>query len=254
VPTPWVIVDEMLKLAEIGANDVVYDLGSGDGRLVITAAKRYGARGVGVELQSTLVEMAEIGARHEKVAGKVRFSQGDLFEADFSEASVVTLYLLPRFVTRLVPKLRAELKAGTRIVSHDYPLAPWRPDKTLIFDVEEKEQISGSTRTTLYYYVVPARVGGTWQLSLPKEFSGVPFTMEVVQEPERLSGVARAESDSLPLRDPLVRADKIRFGLLHRGRLLSLSGEVNGDSMSGELVAGAVRDRWSARLVRPAAP
>ncbi|MSQ71465.1 MAG: methyltransferase domain-containing protein [Betaproteobacteria bacterium] len=251
VPTPWVIVAEMLKLGDITAGDVVYDLGSGDGRLVITAAKRFGARGVGVELQSTLVEMAEIGARHEKVADKVKFIQGDLFQADFSEASVVTLYLLPRFVTRLVPKLRAELKAGSRIVSHDYPLAPWPPDKTLIFDVEEKEQISGSVRTTLYYYVVPAKIGGTWQLTLPKELAGGPLSMEVVQEPDRLSGVARAGRDVLPLRDPLVRADKIRFGLLHRGRLLSLSGVVSGSGMSGEVVAGGVRDRWSARLQRP---
>ncbi len=253
VPTPWVIVDEMLKLGDVVANDVVYDLGSGDGRLVISAARRFGARGVGIELQGDLVEMAAIGAKHEKLADKVKFIQGDLFETDFSEASVVMLYLLPRFVTRLVPKLRAELKAGSRIVSHDYPLAPWPPDKTLIFDVEEKEQISGSVRTTLYYYVVPAKLGGTWQVSLPKELAGTPLSMEISQEPDRLNGVVRAGRETLPLRDPLLRADQFRFGLLYRGRLLSLTGMVSGERMSGEVVAGSVRDRWSARLLRPAA-
>jgi ubiquinone/menaquinone biosynthesis C-methylase UbiE len=157
VPTPWVIVDEMLKLADIRPGDVVYDLGSGDGRLVITAAKRYGARGVGVELQKELVDLATKSAANEGVADRVKFLQGDLFEADIKEASVVMLYLLPRFVTRLVPKLRTELRPGTRIVSHDYPLSPWPPDKKVSMDVEEKEMISGTAWTHLYYYVVPGR-------------------------------------------------------------------------------------------------
>lgn len=160
VPTPQVIVDEMLKLADIRPGDVVYDLGSGDGRLVITAAKRYGARGVGVELLPELVELARRNAAAEGIADRVKFVQGDLFEADIREASVVTLYLLPRFVTRLVPKLRAELRPGTRIVSHDYPLAPWPPDKQISMDVPEKEMISGTAWTHLFYYIVPARVGG----------------------------------------------------------------------------------------------
>src|SRR5262252_2791979 len=127
VPTPWVIVDRMLSLADIRADDVVYDLGSGDGRLVITAAKRFGARGVGVELQPELIALANEGAKKEGVADRVKFIQGVLFETDIREATVVTLYLLPRFVTRLVPRFLAELKPGTRIISHDYPLSPWKP-------------------------------------------------------------------------------------------------------------------------------
>src|SRR5436309_10848403 len=119
VPTPWVIVEEMLKLAGIRGDDVVYDLGSGDGRLVITAAKRFGARGVGVELQTELVEMARIAAKHEGVADRVKFVQGDLFETDIKDASVVMLYLMPRFVTRRVPRLRAELRLCKHIVPHD---------------------------------------------------------------------------------------------------------------------------------------
>ncbi|MBK8065217.1 MAG: class I SAM-dependent methyltransferase [Betaproteobacteria bacterium] len=139
VPTPWVILDEMIKLADIKPTDTLYDLGSGDGRLVIAAAKRHGARGVGVEYQAKLVEYSRVQARREGVAQRVRFVQGDLFRSDLGPASVVTLYLLPRFVERLVPKLRAELAPGSRVVSHDYALNPWPAEKTLIFDVEEAE-------------------------------------------------------------------------------------------------------------------
>jgi SAM-dependent methyltransferase len=157
VPTPWVIVDAMLKLADIGPGDVVYDLGSGDGRLVITAAKRYGAHGVGVEYQKELVDLATRSAAAEGVADRVKFLHGDLFEAGIKDASVVMLYLLPSSVTRVATKLRAELRPGTRIVSHDYPLSPWPPDKKVSMDVEEKEMISGTSWTHLFYYVVPGR-------------------------------------------------------------------------------------------------
>ncbi len=157
VPTPWVIVDAMLELADIRPGDVVYDLGSGDGRLVITAAKRYGARGVGVEYQKELVDLATRSAAAEGVAERVKFVHGDLFEADIRDASVVMLYLLPSFTTRVATKLRAELRPGARIVSHDYPLSPWPPDKKVSMDVEEKEMISGTSWTHLFYYVVPPR-------------------------------------------------------------------------------------------------
>ena len=251
VPTPWVIVDEMLKLADIRGEDVVYDLGSGDGRLVITAAKRFGARGVGVELQTELVEMAEIGAAHQGVAGKVKFVRGDLFEADIRDATVVMLYLLPRFVTRLVPRLRADLRPGTRIVSHDYPLAPWPPDKELSLDVPEKEMISGTSWTRLYYYVVPARVQGVWELSLPKALAGAPLTVRIAQEPDSLGGFARDGAAELPLRDLTVRGEQIRFGLLHKGRLIALEGAVAGKAMTGEARSGGLREPWTARYRGP---
>jgi len=247
VPTPWVIVEEMLKLADIRGEDVVYDLGSGDGRLVITAAKRFGARGVGVELQTELVEMARIGAKHEGVADRVKFVQGDLFETDIRSASVVMLYLLPRFVTRLVPRFRAELRPGTRIVSHDYPLAPWPPDKELSMDVPEKEMISGTSWTRLYYYVVPARVGGAWELSLPKALAEGPLTVNIVQAPDSLSGTASDAEQAVPLRDLAVRGVSIRFGLLHRGQLMALEGKVDGRTMVGEARARGIREPWTAR-------
>jgi SAM-dependent methyltransferase len=250
VPTPWVIVDEMLKLADIRADDVVYDLGSGDGRLVIAAAKRYQARGVGVELQPELVELARSGAKKEDVADRVKFVQGDLFETDIREASVVMLYLLPQFVVRLVPRFLAELRPGTRIVSHDYPLLPWRPDKELSMDVPEKEFISGTSWTRLFYYVVPARVGGVWDLSLPKALAGAPLMLQITQEPDAVGGLVSDGRDDFYLRDMTVRAEQVRFGLLYKGRLMAFEGKAAGDTMSGSVRARSGGGTWTARRVK----
>ncbi len=153
VPTPAVVVDRMLELAGVRHDDVVVDLGSGDGRLVIEAARRYGARGVGVEREAQLVELARTAAAEAQVADRVSFTQDDLFNADLRGATVVTLYLLPRLLVQLMPKLRAELAPGARIVSHDYPLDPWPADRTLEFDVPEKEALMLSGRTQLYLYL-----------------------------------------------------------------------------------------------------
>lgn len=248
VPTPTVIVDAMLKLAEVGPGDVVYDLGSGDGRLVITSAKRLGARGVGIELQGRLVELARKNAKNEGVEDRARFVQGDLFEADIREATVVMLYLLPQFVVRLVPRLRAELRPGTRIVSHDYPLAPWRPDRQAELDVEEKEWIVGTPWTKLYYYVVPARVGGRWELALP---GGAPLRLRLAQEPDRLSGFVRDGATELPLQDLRVDGDRIRFGWPRARAPVVLEGTVAGRTMRGEARAGEAREAWSARYLGP---
>jgi SAM-dependent methyltransferase len=249
VPTPWPIVDELLKLADIRATDTVYDLGSGDGRLVITAAKRYGSGGVGIELQKTLVDGANAEAQREGLANRVKFVQQDLFEASYRDASVVTLYLLPRFVTRLVPKLRSELRPGSRIVSHDYPLSPWPPDKTLSFEVDEKEPITGSKRTVLYYYVVPAHVGGAWELSVPKSLGAGAAALELRQEIESLEGTLRIGGTTFTLRDPVLRGEQLRFGLLASGRLHAFTGTVSGNAIQGEFTTSgsSARERWSAR-------
>ena len=251
VPTPWVIVDEMLKLADIRAEDVVYDLGSGDGRLVITAAKRFKARGVGIELQPELIELANAGAKKEDVADRVKFVQGDLFETDIREATVVMLYLLPRFVTRLVPRFLSELRPGTRIVSHDYPLVPWPPDKDVSMDVPEKEFISGTSWTRLYYYVVPARIGGVWELSLPQALARVPLTLEVNQEPHTVGGLVSDGRSEDYLRDMKVKGERLSFGLLYNGRIMVFEGTVAGETMSGEVNARGVRGPWSARRRSP---
>ena len=128
IPTPQPVVDRMLELANVGPDDILYDLGSGDGRIPITAAQRWGTRGAGIELKPDLVAEAEMAALRAGVADKVRFMVGDIFETDFSEATVVTLYLLPTLNLRLRDTLQA-MKPGTRIVSHDYDMGSWVPDR-----------------------------------------------------------------------------------------------------------------------------
>ena len=252
VPTPWVIVDAMLGLAGARADDVVYDLGSGDGRLVITAAKRFGSRGVGIELQPELIELANAGAKKEGVADRVRFIQGDLFETDIREASVITLYLLPQYVTRLVPRFRAELRPGTRIVSHDYPLLPWPPEQDFTMDVAEKENISGMTLTHLYYYVVPARIGGMWELSLPRALARRPLSLEINQEPQFIGGLVSDGNSEDYLRDMKVLGEKVSFGLRYDGRMMTFEGKAEGGAMSGEVSAKGLQGPWNARRKSPA--
>lgn len=157
VPTPMVIVERMLELARVRRDDVVADLGSGDGRLVIEAARRYGARGFGIERQAHLVVFARDGAEKAGVAGLASFRQGDIFAADLRGVSVVTLYLLPRLLVRLGPKLRAELAPGARVVSHDYAIESWKPERTLEFDVPEKEAQMLPPQTKLFLYSIPRR-------------------------------------------------------------------------------------------------
>jgi SAM-dependent methyltransferase len=149
VPTHERIVNEMLKVASVKKNDVLYDLGSGDGRIVITAAKRFGTRGVGVDIDPIRVKEARENAVKAGVTDKVKFLQQDLFETDIREATVVTLYLLPEVNLRLRPKLLSDLKPGTRVVSHNYDMGDWTPLKTLQLRVPEEH--------TIYYWVVPPR-------------------------------------------------------------------------------------------------
>jgi SAM-dependent methyltransferase len=144
VPTPQKVVDEMLNLAGVTKNDVVYDLGSGDGRIVITAAKKYGARGIGVDINPERVKEANANAIVAGVTDKVKFLEQDLFETDLKEASVVTLYLLPAVNLKLRPKLWKELKPGTRVVSHSFDMGDWKPEKSV--------EVDGAT---LYFWVVP---------------------------------------------------------------------------------------------------
>ena len=160
VPSPQSVVSDMLRYAEVGPQDFLIDLGSGDGRIVRTAAKVFGARGFGVEIKENLVRQANAAARREGIADRARFYQQDLFKTDLSQATVVTMYLLPDTVNLLRDKLLAELRPGTRIVSHDYPLTGWLPDKEKEFELDEKVPISGVKTTILWLYVVPARSRG----------------------------------------------------------------------------------------------
>jgi ribosomal protein L11 methylase PrmA len=131
VPTPQPVVERMLELAQVGPDDLVYDLGSGDGRIVITAAQQYGARGVGIDIDPQRISEAKQNAREARVTGQVRFIEGDLFQADLSPATVVTMYLLPGLNDRLRPKLLAELRPGARIVSHAFDIKDWTPQRTV---------------------------------------------------------------------------------------------------------------------------
>jgi SAM-dependent methyltransferase len=131
VPTREAVADQMLRLAAVTRDDVVYDLGSGDGRIVVLAAQKYGARGVGIEISPKLVNVAREVAREGEIEDRVTFIQGDLFDADISPATVVTLFLSPGVNARLEPKLRKELRPGTRVVSHQFTIGEWPPEKTV---------------------------------------------------------------------------------------------------------------------------
>jgi hypothetical protein len=143
VPTPMSVVDKMLEMAEVKGDDVLYDLGSGDGRIPVIAAKRLGTRGVGIDIDPRRIEEANQRAKDEGVTDKVKFIQGDIFKEDFSEATVVTLYLLPDVNLRLKPRL-LEMKPGTRIVSHNYDMGDWKPEK--------QETVTSDTGSTHYVY------------------------------------------------------------------------------------------------------
>jgi SAM-dependent methyltransferase len=148
VPTPTEVVDEMLRVANVSKDDVVYDLGSGDGRIVIRAAEQHGARGVGIDIDPERVKEAETNAREAGVSDRVTFREQNLFDADIREATVVTLYLLPDINLKLRPKLWRELKPGTRVVSHAFDMGDWNPEQTI--------EVAGRT---IYYWTIPNQRG-----------------------------------------------------------------------------------------------
>jgi cyclopropane fatty-acyl-phospholipid synthase-like methyltransferase len=150
VSTPQPVVDAMLRMAGVRAGDLLYDLGCGDGRIVITAAREFGARGVGIDIDPRRIEEANTFARLTGVSDRVRFAVQDLMQTDFSEATVVSLYLFPELNARLLPKFRRELKPGTRIVSHQFGIGDWKPDRT-------ETAWAGTMDHQLHLWVVPAR-------------------------------------------------------------------------------------------------
>ena len=233
VPSPQSVVSDMLKLAEVGPEDFVIDLGSGDGRIVRTAALVFGARGFGVEIKDELVRQANADARREGIAERVKFVNADLFKTDISPATVLTMYLLPDTVNLLREKLLAELQPGARVLSHDYPLSGWIPEKYVQMDLEDKVKISGVTTTLIYLYVVPAKVAGRWQASASRG----PMTLNLRQQITRVSGSARYAGRDVPLEDVKLRGERISFRVAGS----EYSGRVSGASIAGD--GGA----WSAR-------
>ena len=243
VPSPQSVVSDMLRYADVSATDFLIDLGSGDGRIVLTAAKVFGARGFGVEIKEDLVKRANEAAQKEGLADRVKFMKADLFKTDISQATVITMYLLPDTVNMLKEKFLGELRPGTRIVSHDYPLTGWIPEKYVQMDLEDKVQISGVTTTLIYLYIVPAKVAGKWEAHMPPAISKQPATLSLKQQLTRVSGSVRLDGHDVPLEDVKLRGDKLTFKLA--GRKGEFSGTVKEGAIEGTVDG---KHPWSATL------
>jgi hypothetical protein len=248
VPSPSMIVDRMLALGAVRGDDYLFDLGSGDGRIVITAAQRFGSRGFGVDINPDLVKLANDNAARAGVADRVRFERRDLFETSLADATIVTVYLLPGTVTKLVPKMLEEMKPGARVVSHDYPLSPWTPDRFEQFDTDEKIPISGTTRTVLYLYTVPARVAGEWRLELPASVTKQPVRLSIAQHPVKSTASATVGNRTTVLDDFTIKGETVRFTLpgAAAGRAVALEGRARGETIEGTLAAPGGPAPWKA--------
>lgn len=251
VPTPQAVVDRMLDMAQVKASDMVIDLGSGDGRIMITAAKRHGARGFGVEIDPRLVKRSNEEAKRVGVAERVKFLQQDLFNTDFHEAAVLTLYLLPDVNIALRPKILAELKPGTRVVSHDYGMGEWRPDAQETVTAPDKT-VGTRKESMVYLWIVPARVEGDWTFELSSGGKTRRTRLVLQQRFQFVSGsVELTGQGDVPFSSGRLRGDEVRLvlppGALDRGPV-ELVGHVTGDSLNGTVRRGEREvANWSAR-------
>jgi SAM-dependent methyltransferase len=243
VASPPAVVDEMLRLAGVRAEDVVYDLGSGDGRVVITAARKFGARGVGVEIDPAMVDRSRASVLREGIADRVRILHQDIFVTDLSPATVVTLYLPPYLNLRLRERLLG-LKAGTRVVSHSSDLGDWQPD------------LRTAIRKDVRLWVVPARVAGRWRARLEASPAARILDIDFRQRFQQLAGEARLDGEPVQLWDPRVDGERLRFVIVDpRGDVnLYFDGRLQGDALEGEVLrdvgAAQTRSTWKAKLRR----
>jgi hypothetical protein len=198
VPTPQKVVEAMLDLAAVRKNDFVMDLGSGDGRIVLTAATRHRASGMGVDIDQELVDRANAAARRLGVADRVQFLKQDVQVADIRRATVLTLYLLPGMMSTLRPRFLKELRPGTRIVSHDFELGEWKPDRTIEIETPEKYELLGSWTSNVHLWVVPAAVHGGWHGKAPGA-NGGSFRLEFNQTYQRLEGKVTRNGQAVAL-------------------------------------------------------
>ncbi|MGH8705380.1 MAG: SAM-dependent methyltransferase [Burkholderiales bacterium] len=225
--TPQVTVDEMLRLAGVGPGDVVYDLGSGDGRVVITAARKFGARAVGVEIDLALVAQSRANAARAGVADRTRILQQDLFATDLGEATVITLYLAPHLNLRLRPKLLG-LAPGTRIVSHGADLGDWRPDRRT------------AIRKDVLLWYVPAQLAGRWRARIAPLPGERYLELVFSQRYQELSADARLDGLPTQVWEARLEGDNLRFALVDATEpgeetVLYFSGKVRGDTIEGEV-------------------
>jgi SAM-dependent methyltransferase len=236
VPTKYPVVDEMLKLAGVQKGDVVYDLGCGDGRLVVTAAQRYGAHGVGFDIDPERIAESGENAAKAGVTGLVKFHEQDLFTADFREATVMTLYLLTSVNLKLRPKLLRELRPGTRIVSHNFGMGEWKPDASSSVDVEDISH-------EVYLWIIPANISGTWSWTQGKK--PVAIEMAVEQAFQYPTAKARSGGKEIEVRDFSLKGDQVKFVLD-----LPYEDKVVPMAFDGKAFASAGKDvvwEWKAR-------
>lgn len=234
VPTPEALVERMLTMAQVTPNDFVVDLGSGDGRTVIAAAKKFGANAMGVEFNPDMVALSQRNAQRESVpADKARFVRGDIFETDFTKATVVTMYLLPGLNMRLRPQL-LKMRPGTRLVSHQFTMEDWTPDETSYLDFRPA-----------YLWIVPANVQGAWRVSLPNGGGTVDIDFE--QTFQKIRGAANFGVIKAGLREPNLRGDALSFTLVdQKGVLHDFAGRVSGDKMEGMVRSNGATGTWTA--------
>lgn len=247
VPTPYVVIEEMLRLAQVTPQDFVMDLGSGDGRVLITAAARHGARGIGVDLDGDLVAESIEAAAAAGVSDRVSFLQQDLFKTDFSKATVITMYLLPGVMGRLQPRL-LELKPGTRLVSHDFRLGDWKPDVTT------------QIRKNTFLWIVPAKVAGAWKFRVNLPGAAQDIELELRQQYQEFDGYGRFGGRHAQIWETKLSGDRISFVMVDdRDRdneaALYFEGRVGDGVMEGRLRRGTGRAQtaydWRAERVAP---
>jgi len=249
VPTPQVVVDEMLRMAKVGSNDFLVDLGSGDGIIVLTAAQKLKARGFGVDIDPELVTLSNREARKRGVADRASFHVMDVFKADIGRATVVTLYLLPGMMADLRGKIFNELRPGTRVVSHDYHFGDeWRADDQYTWDVPEKEKVNGVPRATVYLWIIPAKIAGRWQLRLAAP-AAEQYDLTLKQNYQNLEGVVTgAGAKGVRLTQSRLQGEEISFAFPSGGDRHRFKGRIAGGAMEGtvELAGGKGTARWSA--------
>jgi SAM-dependent methyltransferase len=224
VPTPEKVVERMLDLADVNSGDYVIDLGSGDGRIVIAAAKR-GATGHGIDLDPQRVSEARANAAKANVQDRVMFMEANIFNTDFSNASVITMYLLPTVNEKLRPELLDKLEPGTRVVSHSFDMDEWEADKEVIVSDDQ-----GSGTHDIYFWVIPAKVGGSWNW----ESDGKNFVMNIDQEFQEISvNLSDSQGNNYRVESADLRGKRINIRAVNGDERYILSGRVEGNEIIG---------------------
>jgi len=238
VPTPQTVVEAMLNMAKVGPNDFLIDLGSGDGRIVVTAAKKYGARGFGVDLDAVLLKRAHESAKREGVTDRANFVEQNLFETDLSKATVITSYLLPEMNEKLRPKI-LKLKPGTRVVAHDYHMGEWRPDDNDTLPVPEKT-VGNPGISYIFMWYVPTNAAGKWQASVPVAGQTLAVDVSFDQRFQMLSGNAQVNQRPAQIQGARVKGEDVTFWLVTGTGPSAIRHEFNG-KVQGDTLTGTVR-------------